>query len=86
MDRFVHKKQEKQDGIQTIKQKSVETRGVSNDLVETVKAIERRQADFGVIYGPRTITEQEKLVATGRSQTMKSSTCYKMTARHTPSI
>ena len=47
--------------------------GVSNDLVETVKkAIELTSVDFGVIYGPRTITEQEKLVATGRSQTMKS--------------
>ena len=47
--------------------------GVSNDLVETVKkAIELTSVDFGVIYGPRTITEQEKLVATGRSQTMRS--------------
>ena len=45
--------------------------GVSNDLGETVKnAIELTSVDFGVIYGPRTITEQEKLVATGRSQTM----------------
>ena len=47
--------------------------GVSTDLVETVKkAIELTSVDFGVIYGPRTITEQEKLVATGRSQTMRS--------------
>ena len=36
------------------------------------KRIELTSVDFGVIYGPRTITEQEKLVATGRSQTMKS--------------
>ena len=47
--------------------------GVDQQLVETVKkAIELTKIDFGVIYGPRTITEQEKLVATGRSQTMRS--------------
>jgi len=36
------------------------------------KAIELTKVDFGVIYGVRTVEEQEKLVAAGRSQTMKS--------------
>jgi len=36
------------------------------------KAIELTKIDFGVIYGVRTVEEQEKLVAAGRSQTMKS--------------
>ena len=36
------------------------------------KAIELTNVDFGVIYGVRTVEEQEKLVAAGRSQTMKS--------------
>ena len=35
-------------------------------------AIELTKIDFGVIYGVRTVEEQEKLVAAGRSQTMKS--------------
>lgn len=35
-------------------------------------AIELTKVDFGVIYGVRTVEEQEKLVAAGRSQTMKS--------------
>jgi len=39
-------------------------------VVET--AIGLTKVDFGVTYGVRTIEEQEKLVAAGRSQTMKS--------------
>ena len=47
--------------------------GVSNDLVETVKkAIELTSVDFGVIYGVRSLAEQEKLFNSGRSQTMRS--------------
>ena len=47
--------------------------GVSQDLVETVKnAIELTSVDFGVIYGVRSLAEQEKLFKSGRSQTMKS--------------
>ena len=48
-------------------------KGVSEDLVETVKkAIELTSVDFGVIYGVRSLAEQEKLFKSGRSQTMKS--------------
>ena len=47
--------------------------GVHPDLVAVVKkAIELTDVDFGVTYGVRTVEEQEKLVAQGRSQTMKS--------------
>jgi peptidoglycan L-alanyl-D-glutamate endopeptidase CwlK len=42
-------------------------------MVATVKrAIELTKVDFGVTYGVRTLAEQEKLYASGRSQTMKS--------------
>ena len=47
--------------------------GIEPDLIEMVKtAITLTKVDFGVTYGVRTIAEQEKLVAAGRSQTMKS--------------
>jgi peptidoglycan L-alanyl-D-glutamate endopeptidase CwlK len=47
--------------------------GVNESLVAvTKKAIELTKIDFGVIYGMRTIEEQEKLFAAGKSQTMKS--------------
>ena len=47
--------------------------GVDESLVAVVKrAIELTKVDFGVIYGLRTVEEQEKLVAAGKSQTMKS--------------
>ena len=47
--------------------------GVHPDMVRTVKrAIELTKVDFGVTYGVRTLEEQEKLYAAGRSQTMKS--------------
>ena len=47
--------------------------GVDENLVAVVKrAIELTKIDFGVIYGMRTIQEQENLVAAGKSQTMKS--------------
>ena len=47
--------------------------GVDANLVAVTKrAIELTKIDFGVIYGMRTIQEQEKLVAAGKSQTMKS--------------
>jgi peptidoglycan L-alanyl-D-glutamate endopeptidase CwlK len=47
--------------------------GVDSDLVAVVKrAIKLTKVDFGVIYGMRTEEEQKKLVAAGKSQTMKS--------------
>ena len=47
--------------------------GVNPKLVSVVhKAILLTKIDFGVIYGLRTVEEQAKLVAAGRSQTMKS--------------
>jgi peptidoglycan L-alanyl-D-glutamate endopeptidase CwlK len=47
--------------------------GVDANLVAVTKrAIELTKIDFGVIYGMRTIQEQENLVAAGKSQTMKS--------------
>jgi peptidoglycan L-alanyl-D-glutamate endopeptidase CwlK len=47
--------------------------GVDANLVAVVKrAIELTKVDFGVVYGMRTVEEQEKLVAAGKSQTMKS--------------
>ena len=47
--------------------------GVDNSLVDVTKrAIELTKIDFGVIYGMRTEEEQKKLVASGKSQTMKS--------------
>ena len=47
--------------------------GVNPVLVDTVKrAIEVSKVDFGVIYGVRSLEEQQKLYKAGRSQTMKS--------------
>ena len=47
--------------------------GVNPILVDTVKeAIKLSSVDFGVIYGVRSLAEQEKLYKSGRSQTMKS--------------
>tara|TARA_R100000231_G_scaffold25855_1_gene23443 strand:+ start:299 stop:751 length:453 start_codon:yes stop_codon:yes gene_type:complete len=47
--------------------------GVNNKLVTVVKsAIEYSKIDFGVTCGLRTIEEQQKLVDSGASQTMKS--------------
>ena len=47
--------------------------GVHPDMVAVVeRAIELTAVDFGVTYGVRTLAEQKKLVASGRSQTMKS--------------
>ena len=47
--------------------------GVHPDMVKVVEtAIGLTKVDFGVTYGVRTKAEQEKLVASGRSQTMKS--------------
>jgi peptidoglycan L-alanyl-D-glutamate endopeptidase CwlK len=47
--------------------------GVNEYLVEVVKdAIRLTKVDFGVTYGLRTLEEQKRLVAEGRSQTMKS--------------
>tara|TARA_E500000081_G_scaffold83714_1_gene84986 strand:- start:685 stop:1152 length:468 start_codon:yes stop_codon:yes gene_type:complete len=47
--------------------------GVHPDMIAVVgRAIELTKVDFGVTYGVRTVEEQEKLVAAGRSQTMKS--------------
>ena len=47
--------------------------GVNELLVDTVKrAIEVSKVDFGVIYGVRSLEEQERLYREGRSQTMKS--------------
>lgn len=47
--------------------------GVDESLVAVVKrAIELTKIDFGVIYGMRTMEEQRRLLAAGKSQTMKS--------------
>ena len=47
--------------------------GVNPVLVDTVKrAIQLSKVDFGVIYGVRSLAEQEKLYKAGRSQSMKS--------------
>ena len=47
--------------------------GVHPDMVAVVeRAIELTKVDFGVTYGVRSLAEQETLVASGRSQTMKS--------------
>ena len=47
--------------------------GVHPTMVDTVKrAIEVSKVDFGVIYGVRSLKEQERLYREGRSQTMKS--------------
>tara|TARA_R110001592_G_scaffold65909_1_gene202390 strand:+ start:1323 stop:1754 length:432 start_codon:yes stop_codon:yes gene_type:complete len=45
-----------------------------NDLLQDTvkKAIELTSVDFGVIYGIRTLGEQQKLYEAGRSQTMNS--------------
>ena len=48
-------------------------KGVHPDMVAVVeRAIELTDVDFGVTYGVRSLAEQENLVASGRSQTMKS--------------
>lgn len=48
-------------------------KGVHPNMVATVKrAIELTKIDFGVTYGVRTLEEQKKLYASGRSQTMNS--------------
>ena len=47
--------------------------GVNPDLITVVNAaIDMTKVDFGVTCGMRTVEEQEKLVASGASQTMKS--------------
>jgi len=47
--------------------------GVHPDMVATVnRAIELTKVDFGVTFGVRTLEEQKKLYAAGRSQTMNS--------------
>ena len=46
---------------------------VHPDMVAVVeRAIQITKIDFGVTYGVRTLDEQKKLVASGRSQTMNS--------------
>jgi len=47
--------------------------GVHPDMVETVKlAITLTKIDFGITCGVRTLEKQKKLLAAGKSQTMKS--------------
>ena len=47
--------------------------GVDPSLIAVVeRAIELTKVDFGVVFGMRTEEEQERLVAAGKSQTMKS--------------
>ena len=47
--------------------------GINPQLIEVVKtAITLTKVDFGVTCGMRTVEEQEKVVASGASQTMKS--------------
>ena len=85
--RFCPQKAEKQDGIQIIKQESGETggrkRGSGRD---SKKAIELTSVDFGVIYGVRSLAEQEKLFKSGRSQTMKSKHLIQKMVKLMPSI
>lgn len=46
---------------------------VHPDMIRVVhRAIEVTKVDFGVIYGPRSLSEQKELYTAGRSQTMKS--------------
>mgnify|MGYP001101425288 CR=1 FL=1 len=48
-------------------------KGVDGELIAVVKlAILKTKVDFGVVYGMRTEEEQKRLVAAGKSQTMKS--------------
>lgn len=48
-------------------------KGVKPELVKVVeRAIEISKVDFMVVQGLRTLAEQKKLVATGKSQTMNS--------------
>jgi peptidoglycan L-alanyl-D-glutamate endopeptidase CwlK len=48
-------------------------KGVDGELIAVVKlAIIKTKVDFGVVYGMRTVEEQKKLFAAGKSQTMKS--------------
>ena len=45
--------------------------GINADLITLVtEAIKLTKVDFGVTCGMRTVEEQEKLVASGASQTM----------------
>tara|TARA_R110000803_G_scaffold129072_1_gene196413 strand:- start:244 stop:669 length:426 start_codon:yes stop_codon:yes gene_type:complete len=47
--------------------------GINSELITVVtEAIKLTKVDFGVTCGMRTVEEQEKLVASGASQTMKS--------------
>ena len=47
--------------------------GINSDLIDVVNtAITITKVDFGVTCGMRTVQEQEALVASGASQTMKS--------------
>jgi len=47
--------------------------GINPDIITVVaEAIKLTKVDFGVTCGMRTVEEQEKLVASGASQTMKS--------------
>jgi len=47
--------------------------GINPNLIRVVtEAIKNTKVDFGVTCGMRTVEEQEKLVASGASQTMKS--------------
>jgi peptidoglycan L-alanyl-D-glutamate endopeptidase CwlK len=47
--------------------------GIDTELLAVVMlAIKKTKIDFGVVQGLRTVEEQEKLVASGASQTMKS--------------
>ena len=47
--------------------------GINPDIIRVVtEAIKLTRVDFGVTCGIRTVEEQEKLVASGASQTMKS--------------
>jgi peptidoglycan LD-endopeptidase CwlK len=47
--------------------------GIDTELLAVVMlAIKKTKVDFGVVQGLRTVEEQEKLVASGASKTMKS--------------
>ena len=60
---FVHKKEEKEDAVQIISEKFSETGGRRpGSGRNSKKAIELTKIDFGVIYGVRSLEEQEKLL------------------------
>ena len=64
---------QKEEYVEAIEQKQDQARGVHLSLVEVVhKALQKSSIDFGVTQGVRDLETQKKLMAAGRSQTLKS--------------